>query len=550
MKRALRSVVALGLALALIAAACGDDSGSSSVAPTTTSAPKSGGTLTFGLWSPTTTLDPIGTSGVGTSGGIELNAIYDLVVEFNPVTKQYDPKTAESLNANADFTEWTLKLRPNIKFTDGTAYDAAAIKFNFERHKDNANVRGLLAAIKEIQVVDPLTVKFVLTESWAGFPIVFNNSTGNIVSPAAASALGKDGIAKNPVGAGAGPFIVEAFLPGESLTLKRNPDYWGGQVYLDRVVMKVVGNGSITFESLKSGGVDAAFLRDPIINARARSEGLAGFDVNISSGEMLLLNLGVEVTCSKETPAWACTGKPDGTKVPTAPPTKDLKVRQAIQAALDLKAIDARVNEGKGLPATSLMDASFPWDPKVSFPAYELDKAKRLVSEAKAAGWNGTVRLSCGVENPQREATVLAVEALLGAAGIQLDKSKANIKIAEQISNVITNKDFDISCWGLQMTPDDDAVRQIEQFLKSTSASNRGGYKNPAMDAALAEMKRAGDDQSRTAAWKKVAELWNQDVISIPLSHTPQGVFWSGKVQGVKPVGLSSVVLDKAWINA
>jgi peptide/nickel transport system substrate-binding protein len=549
-------LLALGLTLALVAAACGDDSGSppggdsdGAPATTTSAAPKVGGTLNFGLWSPTVTLDPIGTSGVGTSGGIELNAIYDLVVEFNPVTKKYDPKTAESLTSNPDFTEWVLKLRPNVKFSDGTAYDANAIKFNFDRQKDNANVRGLLAAIKEMTVVDPLTVKFVLTEPWAGFPIVFNNSTGNIVSPTAAAALGKDGIAKNPVGAGAGPFTVESFSPGEGLTLKRNPNYWGGQVYLDKVVLKSVGGAAVSYESLKTGGIDAAFLRDPVVNAKAKAEGLAGFDVPVSSGEMLLLNHGVEVTCAKEAPAWACAGKPDGTKIPTTPVTANLKVRQAIQAAIDVKVVDTRVNQGKGLPAVSLMESSFPWNPGVNFPSPDLDKAKRLVSEAKAAGWNGTVRLSCGVENPEREAEVLAVEAMLGAAGITLDKSKANIKVAEQISNVITNKDFDMSCWGLQMTPDDDAVRQIEQFLKSNSASNRSGYKNPAMDTALSELKKAGTDEARTAAWKKVADLWNQDAIGVPLFHTPQGVFWNKKVHGIKPVGLSSVVLDKAWLE-
>jgi ABC-type oligopeptide transport system substrate-binding subunit len=144
---------------------------------------------------------------------------------------------------------------------------------------------------------------------------------------------------------------------------------------------------------------------------------------------------------------------------------------------------------------------------------------------------------------------VLAVEAMLGAAGITLDKSKANIKVAEQISNVITNKDFDMSCWGLQMTPDDDAVRQIEQFLKSNSGSNRSGYKSPAMDVALSELKRAGTDDARIAAWKKVADLWNQDAIGVPLFATPQGVFWNKKVNGIKPVGLSSVVLDKAWLD-
>jgi peptide/nickel transport system substrate-binding protein len=284
--------------------------------------------------------------------------------------------------------------------------------------------------------------------------------------------------------------------------------------------------------------------------AKAKADGVNSADSIVSGGEMLILNAGVEVTCAKELPAAQCAGKPDGTKVATSPGTKDVKVRQAIAAAIDTKAVDARANEGKGIPATSLFDASFPWDPKVPLPAYDLDKAKRLVTEAKAAGWNGTVRFTCGVEDQIRANTVLAVTTMLTNAGMVVDGARANVKVSEQVADVITNKDFDMACWGLQNTPDDAASAQIDQFLRSNSASNRTGYKNPAADAALTELKGAGTDAARTAAYKKIADLWNADMPGVPIFQPPQGVYWSTKVHGIKGTGLSAAAFDKAWIES
>ena len=204
---------------------------------TTTKAltPVAGGSLTVGLFSEIRGLDPLVSNGAANTGGFELGALYDRLVQWNPQTRTYDMRTAESLVANADSSEWTLKVKPNIKFTDGTAYDAAAVKFNLDRQqKENTVLRGSLAFIKETQVVDPLTVKFVLTESWGAFPFLLANTPGMLVSPTAAQKLGKD-LPINPVGAGAGPFIFESFKSKEAIVLKRNPNYWGGQVYLDEL---------------------------------------------------------------------------------------------------------------------------------------------------------------------------------------------------------------------------------------------------------------------------------------------------------------------------
>jgi peptide/nickel transport system substrate-binding protein len=193
--RSKRLWISAVIALAIIAAACGGDDKSSSsdttqpggTSPaTTTKQPVAGGTITFGTYSETQGLDPIVSSGYGVTGYIEMATFYDPIVRYNTSTGKYEPNTAVSVTSNDALTEWTVKLKPNIKFTDGTAYDAEAVKFGMNRHRSGTagappcaelyacprNVTSSAAymgLVKSIDVVDSLTVKFTLSEPWAAF---------------------------------------------------------------------------------------------------------------------------------------------------------------------------------------------------------------------------------------------------------------------------------------------------------------------------------------------------------------------------------------------
>src|SRR5579859_2366146 len=99
----------------------------------TTSAAKVGGSLTIGTFTETPGFDPVTNIGTGVTGGMELAAVYDNLLVYDTATGTYVPKVAESLTSDASQTVWTLKLRPGIKFTDGTPYDSAAVVFNLKR---------------------------------------------------------------------------------------------------------------------------------------------------------------------------------------------------------------------------------------------------------------------------------------------------------------------------------------------------------------------------------------------------------------------------------
>jgi peptide/nickel transport system substrate-binding protein len=174
-------------------------------------------------------------------------------------------------------------------------------------------------------------------------------------------------------------------------------------------------------------------------------------------------------------------------------------VRQAIAAAINPDTIDQRENEGAGIPTTALFHETFPWDPGVAGPEYDLERAKELVAQAKSEGWDGKVRLQCD-NAPSAQARALAIKTMLEAAGIELSVTNDS-DVSGTIGAVIMRKDYDLACWGLSVPGDDGAVFQAGYFFVSNGAANRTGYKNPEMDAALKDLRAASNDDERQAAF-------------------------------------------------
>jgi peptide/nickel transport system substrate-binding protein len=571
-----RFIIAL-LALGLLATSCGDDA--SDGAPTadvvvsttsTTRPPRVGGTLSFATYSEPIGLDPIVATGAGVTGSIEMSAVFDTMMRYNPDSGQYEPRTALSIESNSTFTEWTVKLRPGVKFSDGTDYDAAAVVFGWNRHR--AGIPGAppcaevwacprnttassvyMAMIKQLDVVDPLTVKATLTEPWRSFAWVLATESGMIPSPTAlkqcdaTKPISQCAFNLKPVGAG--PFTVESFKPKDSINLVRNPTYWGGPAYLDgvRFLNYSDSGGEKTYDALKSGTINVAFLRNSATVATARSDGFMGITTLQMAGSGYLLNHGGSVTCAGGVPAPTCTGRPDG-PTQTIPATKDPKVRQAIAAAIDPTVIGQRADDGKGSPSSDFFQKSFRWYPGIAGPKYDLENAKRLVNEAKAAGWDGKVRI-LQPNTPARIAAGLAAETMLKLAGIdaQLDTSKDQAGVIAQVTGP---KDFDMAGWGFALGPDDGATWALAQNFLSTSSRNSVGYKNEAFDKAIKQLLVAGSDDEKKALFGQIGQAITNDVPFLPWALAEDFIAHGAKVHGIVQASDGAVLIDKAWIEA
>ncbi len=511
-----------------------------------------GGTLTYGEFIPPVGLDPIVSTGHVTTGAVEMGAVYDTILRYNHTTGKYENVTADSLTSNADFTVWTLKLKPGIKFSDGTDYNADAVIFGLNRHRSGlpgappcqqtiscpsnpTSSTSYMQFVKDLTAIDPLTVQITLTEPWSGLPFMLASEPAMIPSPTALKQCDPTQSPRqcafntHPVGAGA--FMVQSFTPNESIVMVRNPNYFGGQVYLDGIKFINGGDagGTKTLDNFKAGVTNVALLRTPQSIAAAKAANTPGFLSTAQAGAALLMNTGITVNCTGGQPAPICAGKPDG-PTQTNPPTKDLNVRKAVAAAIDPNVIDQRAYDGQGHPGSELLQKTFKWYPNVPGPKYDPAAAKQYVAAAKAAGWDGKVRVLFN-NSPAGQASGLAVDAMLKAVGIdsQLDISKSAGQSTQQYT---TLHDFDIVGAGLATSNDEGGMVALLQNLSSTSPSNRVGIKDPAIDAGLKAIRSAPDDAGRTAGYKQVAEAVNASLPMMALEQVDQYVAWAPEREG------------------
>ena len=168
----------------------------------------------------------------------QFEALYGYLVRYDPETATYEPEMAESLEPNADASEWTIKLRPEVKFGNGDPYDAAAVKASMDNILDPASTSRLgtnRAYIKAITVVDPLTFQITLDARWGGFPGLLTGTGGSVSGLGAirnmkvVNAMGREAFSTNPgPGGGAGAYVMTKFQPPELMEFEAKKDWWGG----------------------------------------------------------------------------------------------------------------------------------------------------------------------------------------------------------------------------------------------------------------------------------------------------------------------------------
>ncbi|MEO8692924.1 MAG: ABC transporter substrate-binding protein [Acidimicrobiales bacterium] len=561
--------VAFVVVVALAVAACGDDGGSSdatassttagstaTTTPATTAAPKTGGSVTMGVYIEPSGLDPVVAQGGGTGGNHEMGAIYDTLMRIDPTTKTFVPQLAESIAANADGSEFTLKLRPNVKFSDGTDYDADAVMFGLKRHVQYGSAfAGQVASIKEYTVVDKLTLKLTLTSPWPNFPYVLSNAPGMIPSPTAIKAACPDltkaardcSFSSKPIGAG--PFVVDSYKPKEALILKRSPTYWGGPAYLDSVKFVLIPGAQGTYDALKTGTLQVGFLREPqVIKTAVDEKQFDQYTLVQGFGGIALLNNG-QITCKGGLPAAVCAGKPDGL-IDLGKPTGDKRIRQAIAYAIDPKQLDQRMNEGTGLPGFEFFVKGSRFDVG-PMAETNIDKAKALVEAVKKEkNWDGSISVTC--QNiGTGPAFVLAVGTALNAVGF---KASQDVKSStEYVTAVQTSRSYDVACWGFNVA-DEAPEAGLSRHVLSVAGGNSGGnamnLNNAAIDTQILALKAAKTDAERKSAFEKILTVWKDEVPSIVYANTPEVIASNKKVKGLKYNVATTVMFDKAWIDS
>src|SRR5262245_49580541 len=221
--------------------------------------PKAGGDVVWGLDAETPEGWCLPASQLAASGIVVANAIYDTLVTINS-NREYVPYLAESVTPNATYDAWTIKLRPNVKFHDGTPVDADAVKLNLDSYrganpKINARLNTFVFSnIADVEVVDPLTVRVTTKTPWPAFPaVLFNGGRTGIVAPAQLN--DPCTCATNLIGSG--PFERQEWRVNDRMVVTRNPDYWReGYPLLDKITFRPVPDSNVRLTQFEGGQLD------------------------------------------------------------------------------------------------------------------------------------------------------------------------------------------------------------------------------------------------------------------------------------------------------
>lgn len=521
-----RMALLVVLVAAVFAAACGGDSGSATgeerdggfttgrIGPVEPDEdPTAGGSVTLAAFVEVPGLDPVVPVGNGCCGLNELAAIYDPLVRYEPDTAEFVPQLAESLEPNADFTEWTLKLRPGVTFTDDTPLDAEAVVFNLERHSEG-RFASLVGLVQEFETPDDLTVVMRTGEPWAGLPFMLSTMPGLIGSPTAIREMG-DEFSSNPVGAG--PYMLDRWTPGEELVLEPNPDYWGEGPYLDE--LRFV-NLPDPLAAIESGDIEASTVRGVVELDRAEQAGLSGYINHQNAGMVVFINNCALESCTRDLP------------------TKDVRVRQAITLAVDPAVVDNQLNGGNGGGSYDLFSETSRWHTTSSVTP-DREEASRLLEEVKAeTGWDGTLNFK-GTEE-----VGVALQAQLEAVGFSIEIEPMGVS---ELIEAQTALDYELlsSSWNLD---DANPYFNLANRLESTRPTNTISYGNPEMDELIRQLRGAEAPEDVQAILDGIQQQVDETFPSLVLGAVPEGYAWTSDLRGVVPTSTSGILFHDAFL--
>jgi peptide/nickel transport system substrate-binding protein len=456
--------------------------------------PKRGGTFTLVHTGDTPGFDPILLNGSITGDGNLTYPVFDMLLLQNPVTGAIEPKIATSLTSK-DGTNYTLKLRPGVKFTDGTPYNAAAVMFNWTRAQQPNNTSSSLTyanAIASMKVVNATTFSFTLKAKDPQFPIaVATTALGMIGSPKAIQDEGAN-FATHPVGAG--PFILTNWTRGSSASYDRNPNYWDKpRPYFDHLQILVSAVGSTRTNDYLAKTVEAASLLIPSQIRQARIA-VPGTVVFLRDG-----NIGSPIMMFNE----------------KKPPFTSMLARQAIAYAMNVPGYAASAQIGAA-PKYMIRKPSPFYDPKAPIsPTYDPAKAQQLLDQYAAQnGGPLTFKLTTTTLQP-----AIADYFVSQLSSFKNLKVTADLIDITQLAKKYVSGDwnFGLSLIGRVPAPG----YAFYNPLLSTSPANLSGYSDPTMDAALkAGVLAAPGSPTQIKAYQTVQATINKDIplVWLPLS--------------------------------
>jgi peptide/nickel transport system substrate-binding protein len=531
-------VLIAALLLALFATACGGDDDDGDAESTTTAAggaetttapeddtPVEGGEATILLYSEIGNLDPVKMTASGGSDGQRGYALYGALLMTDPATYQAEPVLAESFEPNADFTVWTLKIKPDIVMTDGSPYDANAVKVNWDRAKDVANRSPSLTTllpVATIEATDSLTVTVTLSTPNAHFDKAIARVGANYIASATALAAGTD-LTSQAIGAG--PYTLKEWLRDDRMVLEKNPNWKGGEgPYLDTITFRVVGDEDQRIDTFATGDADAFYTSTPSSITRAQDEvdGAVYSGVDVTTGQAFNFNN-------------------------AKPPFNDVRMRKAFAVGVDWQALaDNIFGEGAVAPYNFTLEDT-PWyDENATLPEYDPAAAQAFIDDYVADNGGTPVQVEfMAFQQSLDQARVEFVQTSMN----QLNNINVTVTVGDSPTNIskVLAGEFMAGSWGYPVLDPDPGLIASSH---SKSFNNYSKYNNPEVDALLDEARLLTDDAERKVLYDQVWEILAEDVPYYPYVKTNNGFVTSPDMGGAAVVHDAILRYDLLWKKA
>jgi len=406
-----------------------------------------------------------------------LYALHDALVRPLPGGPKMSPSLAESWKENPDGLTYEFKLRRGLKFHNGDPFTAEDVKFSFDRYR-GAGAKELQARVRQVEIVDPLTIRFQLKEPWPDFMTFYGTTAtaaGIVVPKKYLTQVGDDGFRKHPIGIG--PYQFVSHQPGVEVVLDAYPGYWRRVPQVKRLIMKSVPEGTTRVAMLKKGEADIAYALD----------GEDAENVRRDPRLQLVPSKHASIYWIEFTEQW-------DPKSPWA----DKRVRLAANYALDRKAINEVACLGYCPPAGVIVPRVMEFALQATPLPYDPQKAKQLLAEA---GYPRGLDAGEFVPTPPFVTVGEAALNFLSAVGI-----RAKMRTMERATFLASWREKKLRGLFLAAVGNSgNAASRVEAFMYSKGTYAYGGY--PDLDDLFQQQARERNVARREALLHQIQQL-------------------------------------------
>ena len=439
--------------------------------------------------------------------------IFDTLFYQTPDAK-LEPRLAAGYEVSSDGLVYTLKLRQGVTFSDGTPYDAKALKLNFDRALDpkmRVPLRFIINMIKEVSIVDDYTLQITLQYPFAPFAPSLSQVLVSPISPAAIDKYGED-VRQHPVGAG--PYVLKEWVKGDRIVMVRNESYYGPKPTVAQLTFKIVPETATREAMLRAGQIHICYKPLPSNVMALKADSNVTVEMPLDTRTIFM-----GLNCQKGV-------------------TTDKKVRLAFNYAVDKKAIVKKILFG----TAEQMDG--PVSPKV-FGYFKMDhqydynpeKAKQLLKEANF-DFSKTVNMRTPNGRYLFDKQVSeAVQAYLQAIGVKVELRTYDwptyvaglLKPIEE-----TELEVFLLGWGpLILDADMGLYGQFTCEVNPPKGLGSAFYCNPEYDSVMKASREEQDPQKRLALLKKASEIVWADSPWMWLHVEKFVIAYSSKIKGM-----------------